>query len=270
VSADTDTVTSPAATDDVAATVTSGQSRRPSTALRGWLGTPVLVGLAWFALYLYVDGRELRSLEARLLTAGNVRVAFTQHLRISVIAALCILVLAIPLGVALTRPWARRVSPAMVAVANIGQGIPAVGTIVLAFIIVTRSGGNATILGLVAYGFLPVLRGTMIGLQQVSRDVVKAARGLGMSKAAVLRGIELPLSVPVVLTGIRTTLVLTVSTAPLAAFVGGGTLGRFIVSGFAQSSTVLIVVGSVLAAGLALLADWVGGVFEHVLRPRGL
>jgi osmoprotectant transport system permease protein len=150
------------------------------------------------------------------------------------------------------------------------KGIPSLGTIVLAFLIVTRSGRNAAILGLVAYSFLPVLRGTMVGLQQVSRDVVKAATGMGMSKLQVLRSIELPLSVPVVLTGVRTSLVLTVSSAPLAAFIGGGTLGGLITSGFAMTRPTLIFTGSGLAAGLALLADWAGGIVEDVLRPRGL
>jgi osmoprotectant transport system permease protein len=266
---DTDPAAAADADGDTASPELAGTSSGPAAKL-GRIVTPLVVGAAWVLLYLWVDGQELRSLEGRLLTSDNVRIAFTQHLRISFIAAVWILALAIPVGIALTRPWARRISPGVVAAANIGQGVPAVGTIVLAFIVITRSGTTATTIGLVAYGFLPVLRGTMIGLQQVSADVIKAARCLGMSRGEVLRGIELPLSVPVVLTGVRTTLVLTVSTAPLAAFVGGGTLGRFIVSGFAQSSTLLIIVGSVLAGGLALLADWFGGVAEDLLRPKGL
>jgi osmoprotectant transport system permease protein len=115
-----------------------------------------------------------------------------------------------------------------------------------------------------------VLRGTMVGLQQVPREMIKAARGMGLSRMQVLRQIELPLSVPIVLTGVRTALVLTVSTAPLAAFVQGGTLGAIIVTGFAQSRYTLVVTGSVLAAGFALLADWAGGIAEDKLRPRGL
>jgi osmoprotectant transport system permease protein len=235
-----------------------------------YVWTPLFVACSWLALYLWIDSRELGSSEQRNLTWSNVWTAFRQHLEISLWATAFVLLLAIPTGIALTRPWARRISSSVVALGNMGQGIPAVGTIVLAFIVISRSGRNAAIIGLVVYGFLPVLRGTMVGLQQVSRDVVKAATGLGMSRSTVLREIELPLSVPVVLTGIRTTLVLTVSTAPLAAFIQGGTLGSFIVTGFNSSRPTLIMVGSVLAAGLALLADWVGGVVEDVLRPKGL
>lgn len=240
---------------------------------RAWLRhlpIPLVVGAGWLALYLYITSRDLGSTESRILTASNVRTAFVQHLEISLLATVVVLLLAIPTGIALSRPWAKPVAPYVVGLGNIGQGIPAVGTIILAFIILIRSGRDATVVGLVVYGFLPVLRGTMVGLQQVSADVIKAARGLGMSKQAVLRQIELPLSVPVVLTGVRTTLVLTVSTAPLAAFIGGGTLGSFIVSGFTLGRGTVILTGVVLAAGLALLADWVGGIVEDLLRPKGL
>jgi osmoprotectant transport system permease protein len=240
---------------------------------RRWLRhlwTPLLVGVGWLGLYLWLTQRELGATEQRSLTWTNVRGAFGEHLDISLWSTVYVLALAIPLGIALTRPWARRISHPIVTLANIGQGVPSLGTIILAFLIVTRSGRNAAIIGLVAYCFLPVLRGTMVGLQQVSEDVIKAARGMGMSRLQVLRHIELPLSVPVVLTGVRTSLVLTVSSAPLAAFIGGGTLGGLIVSGFALTRPTLIITGSVLAAGLALLADWAGGVVEDILRPRGL
>lgn len=238
--------------------------------LLGYLWTPLLVGASWMALYLWLGQRDLGSIEQRWLTWSNIRIAFMQHLDISLWATFYVLAIAIPVGIVLTRPWARQVAPFVVTIANVGQGIPSLGTIVLAFLIVTRSGRNAAIFGLVAYSFLPILRGTMVGLQQVSDAVIKSARGMGMSRLQVLRHIELPLSVPVVLTGVRTSLVLTVSSAPLAAFIGGGTLGALITSGFALTRPTLIYTGSVLAAGLAVLADWAGGVVEDALRPRGL
>jgi osmoprotectant transport system permease protein len=238
--------------------------------LLGHLWTPLLVAAGWLALYLWLAQQDLGRTEQRGLTRARIQQAFVEHLDISLWATVYVLVLAIPLGVALTRPWARRVAPTFVTVANIGQGVPSLGTIILAFLVITRSGRDAAVIGLVAYCFLPVLRGTMVGLQQVSEDVIKAARGMGMGKLQVLRHIELPLSVPVMLTGVRTSLVLTVSSAPLAAFIGGGTLGGLITSGFALTRPTLIITGAVLAAGLALLADWAGGLIEDVLRPRGL
>lgn len=256
----------PSGPSPVPPSTSGGTGRR----VLGYLWTPLLVGASWLALYLWLAQRELDSIERRALTWSNIRVAFVQHLDISLWATFYVLIIAVPVGIVLTRSWAKRVAPAVVTIANVGQGIPSLGTIVLAFLIVTRSGRGAAIVGLVAYSFLPILRGTMVGLQQVPRPMVKAARGMGMSKLQVLRHIELPLSVPVVLTGVRTSLVLTVSSAPLAAFIGGGTLGGLITSGFALTRPTLIYTGSVLAAGLALLADWAGGVVEDVLRPRGL
>ncbi|HWB70733.1 MAG TPA: ABC transporter permease [Egibacteraceae bacterium] len=235
-----------------------------------YLGMPALVAAAYAILYLYVRGSELDSIERRLLNAQSLRRAATEHLDISLWATALVLFVAIPVGVTLTRPWARRLTPAVIGVANIGQGVPAIGTLVLIFIALFRNGRTAAILGLAAYAFLPVLRATMVGLDQVDRRVIKAARGMGMSKAEVLRRIELPLSVPILLTGVRIALVLVVSTAVLAAFIGGGTLGGIIVGGFAQTRPLVVVTGAVLAAGFALLADWLGGIAEDVLSPKGL
>lgn len=241
-----------------------------------YLVTPLIVGLGFLALYLALGARDLGGIERRVLTYPVIRARTIEHIDISFWATVIVLALAIPSGIALTRPWAKRVMPYIVGLANIGQGVPSIGTIVLVFLLAQQfgwfasRGRGATIAGLAIYAFLPVLRGTMVGLQQVPREVVKAARGMGLSRMEVLRQIELPLSVPILLTGVRTALVLTVSTAPLAAFVGGGTLGAIITTGFAQTRFTLVVTGSVLAAGLALLADWAGGVAQDNLRPRGL
>lgn len=235
-----------------------------------YVGTPLLVTVSFVLLYLYVQGQELDSIERRIINAPYLQTAAFEHLDISLWSTVIVLLTAIPVGIALTRPWARHFTRWFVAAANIGQGVPAIGTIVLVFLILTRRGRNAAIIGLVVYCFLPVLRATMVGLEQVPPGVVKAARGMGMSRGQVLRRIELPLAVPIVLTGVRTALVLNVSTAPLAAFVGGGTLGRPILAGFAQTRPLAVVVGAVLAAGFALLADWLGGIAEDALSPRGL
>ncbi|MGI8574958.1 MAG: ABC transporter permease [Egibacteraceae bacterium] len=231
---------------------------------------PLLVAAALGLLYLYIRSQELDSIEQRLLDSDGIRTAVLEHISISLWTALFTLAVAIPLGVALTRPWAHRITPFVIGMANVGQGVPAVGTIVVMFLLFFRDGSKATIAGLVVYCLLPVLRGTMVGLQQVDEDTVKAARGMGMSKRAVLWRIELPLSIPIMLTGVRTALVLAVSTAVLAAFVGGGGIGRLLTGGFAQTRPNVVYVGSVLAAALAVLADWLGGLAEDYLRPKGL
>ncbi len=255
---------------DVSTTTSERQRGTRRSRLVRHVTFPLLVVAAVGLLALYIQGQELDSIEQRLLDSAGIRTAVLEHISISLWTALYTLAIAIPLGIALTRPWAHRLTPYIIAMANVGQGVPAVGTIVVMFLLFFRDGSRATIAGLVVYCLLPVLRGTMVGLQQVDQQTVKAARGMGMSKRAVLWRIELPLSIPIMLTGVRTALVLAVSTAVLAAFVGGGGIGRLLTGGFAQSRPNVVYAGSVLAAALAVLADWLGGLAEDYLRPKGL
>lgn len=155
------------------------------------------------------------------------------------------------------------------AVANIGQAAPAVGIIVL-FGFWLGFGLQAAIAALVVYALLPVLRNTMVGLTQVDRQLIEAGRGMGMSAAAVLFRVELPLAVPVMLSGIRTALVLLVGTATLATFVNGGGLGLLITTGVTLDLTRVLIAGAILVALLALVVDWTGRVVELAVRPKGL
>lgn len=265
-----------ASTTATASTADPHVGEGESSVLRfaGYIGVPVMVAIACGLMYVYVQGRELDSIEGRLINARNIQRFAVDQITISLWATAFTLLIAIPLGIALTRPWARRAAAYVVAIANVGQGMPAVGLVFLAFILpipfIARIPPRAAILAMVAYAVLPVLRGTMVGLQQVDRGVVKAARGMGMSKLAVLGRVELPLSVPILLTGVRTALVLTVATSVLGGFVGAGTFGQLIVSGFAQSRMLAVAVGSLGAASLAIMADWAGGIAEDFLRPKGL
>lgn len=252
----------------VEAALGTGERRRFRIAR--YVGVPAAVLLACLAMYLYVRSQELDRIEERLLTFPIIRRAALEQVQIALGATALTLALAVPLGVALTRRWARAIAPVAIAVANIGQGVPAIGLLFFVYIVLIRTGSTATILGMAVYAVLPVLRGTMVGLQQVDPGVVKAARGMGLSKSAVLLRVELPLAVPILLTGVRTALVLTASTAVLAAFIGGGTFGFLIISGQAQSRQLAVAVGSLGAASIAILADWLGGIVEDILRPKGL
>jgi osmoprotectant transport system permease protein len=131
-------------------------------------------------------------------------------------------------------------------------------------------GFRPAVVALVAYAVLPVLRNTMVGLQQVDRSVIEAGRGMGMNKRRVLTRIELPLAVPVILAGVRTALVINVGAATLATFVNAGGLGDMISGGLSTNRNTVILTGALLTAVLALFVDWVGGIVEDLLRPKGL
>lgn len=215
--------------------------------------------------------RGLDEVSARSINAANLLRLTWEHLLMSATVAAIVVVVAVPLGIMLTRPWARRIAPLAIGVANIGQAAPSIGLLVLFFLL---TGGNTgfwiAVLPIAVYTLLPVLRNTMVGLQQVDRALIDAGRGIGMSPFKVLTRIELPLSVPYILAGLRTALVLAVGTATLALFVGAGGLGELIDTGYKLSDWMVLSVGAVLAMALALLVDWLGALAEEHLSPRGL
>ena len=236
---------------------------------RGLLVQPALLALAVGALVLWRATVQLSETEARQLDWSALSRSVVEHLQLTLAGAAIVLAVAIPLGIALTRGPLRLLSPAVLLVANTGQAAPAIGLFVLMATWLGFGFGTA-VLTLVLYSALPVLRNTMVGIRGVDPRLVEAGRGIGMSSAAVLFRVELPLAVPVLLAGVRTALVLLVGTATLATFIDGGGLGVLIVTGINLSLDALLVVGAVLVALLALAVDWVGRVIEHIARPRGL
>ncbi|CAL99432.1 osmoprotectant transport system permease protein [Saccharopolyspora erythraea NRRL 2338] len=215
--------------------------------------------------------QDLDEVTARSINATNIVSLTWQHFLLSLAVAVIVVVVAVPMGVLLSRPWARRVSPVVIGIANVGQAAPSVGLLVLFFLATKGSTGFwIAVLPIAVYALLPVLRNTMVGLQQVDRSLVDAGRGIGMSAVKVLLRIELPLSVPYILAGLRTALVLAVGTATLALFVGAGGLGELIDTGYKLNNWTVMCVGSVLAMALALLVDWLAALAEEYLSPRGL
>jgi osmoprotectant transport system permease protein len=225
--------------------------------------------LAFFALVIWLLTANLSPIELTTLAPDSLWVYTVEHIQLTLLAAVIVLVIAIPLGIALTRRPLRFLTAPVLAIANVGQAAPAIGVVVLLAFWVGFGFWAAT-LSLVLYAVLPVLRNTMVGLQQVDARLIEAGRGMGMSSTAVLFRVELPLAVPVMLSGVRTALVLLVGTAALATFVNGGGLGILITTGVNLSLTPVLVTGALLVALLALLIDWIGRVVEHVARPKGL
>ena len=244
----------------------SGGAERLRLFAQPVVAAPLVVGVLAFA-YTQRDNVII----ARNVTASTLLTLTWQHFLISLAVAVIVVAIAVPLGVLLSRSWARRVSPLVIGLANIGQAAPSVGLLVLFFLLTNGTTGFwIATLPIAVYALLPVLRNTIVGLQQVDRSLIDAGRGIGMSGAKVLLSVELPLSVPFILAGLRTALVLAVGTASLAWFVGAGGLGELIDTGYKLSNWTVLSVGAVLAMALALLVDWLGGLTERYLSPRGL
>jgi len=252
---------------DPAATGVEGRPDARSTA--GIFLTPTVLILALIALYFYVQSQTLDSIEARFVNQKILTTTTIEHIQLAALSTLLVIILAIPLGVVLTRPAMRRATPFALAFVNIGQAVPSIGVIVLLGLTLGY-GFRYAIIALVLYSFLPVLRNTMVGLQRVDRALIDAGRGMGMTRSLVLTKVELPLAVPVMMAGIRTALIINVGTATLATYTDAGGLGDIIDAGLTNSRTVILITGAVLVGVLALTIDWLASLAERVLRPKGL
>ncbi len=235
-----------------------------------YLFLPVFLVLVCLGLYLYVSSRELDSIEARSLNSSAILEAVWEHVQLTAVSTVFVILIAIPLGVLLTRPFTSRYRAVLLTVANIGQALPTIGVLALLAVAFIFIGFTAAIVGLVAYAVLPVLRNTMVGLEQVDENILEAGRGMGLSKFEVLRRIELPLAVPIILAGVRTALIINVGAATLATYINAGGLGDILVAGLSTNRLTVQIVGAVLTSVLALTIDYLAGIAEEVLRPKGL
>ncbi len=192
---------------------------------------------------------------------SGVLARLVEHVGLSAAALGVACALAIPLGLWLGHVDRGRLL--VVNLANAGRAVPTYALLVLLVIGPLRDATWATIVALVLFAIPPILTGTFTGVREVDRDVVDAARGMGMAGGQVLRRVELPLAVPLLLTGVRLAAVQVIATATIAALVAGGGLGRIITAGFATRDIPELVSGALLVAALALLVE-VG--FELLVR----
>ncbi|MFF1676005.1 MULTISPECIES: ABC transporter permease [unclassified Streptomyces] len=230
---------------------------------------PTVLAAVLLATWLWFEQADLDSISENAIAGDLVWKALRQHIQLTVISTFFVLIIAIPLGILLTRKAFRKAAPVAMTFANMGQATPAIGLLAL-LVIWLGIGEKAALIGIIIYAVLPVLSNTIAGLKANDPTLLEAARGIGMSPLGVLSRIELPLAVPLILAGVRTALVLNVGTATLATFGGGGGLGVLITTGITTQRMPVLVLGSVLTVALALLVDWLASLAELLLRPRGL
>jgi osmoprotectant transport system permease protein len=184
-------------------------------------------------------------------------------------SSLLVIIIAIPLGILVTRKGFPRLKNFLVDTLGLAQALPAYGLIVIFFSFM-GAGINTVILALATFSLLPVLRNTIVGLEQVDKSVIDAGRGMGYTTRQILLHIELPLSVEVIIAGIRTAIVINVGMSALAFLVGGGGLGETINSGLKLDRGPAILIGAVMVAILALLFDFLSALAQKYLKPKGL
>ncbi len=192
-----------------------------------------------------------------------------EHLFLVLIPMSIALVIAMPTGIILTRAGYRHLSRKVMAVLSAGQTIPPLAVIAVFFPFLGLGYGPA-VLALTIYALLPIARNTITAISGVPEDIKEAARGMGMTPWQVLKQVELPLSVPGIMAGIRTSAVLTVSTAVLAALVGGKGMGAIIFAGINFFRPELILAGTIYIGAMAVIIERCLTLMEWMMSPAHL
>jgi osmoprotectant transport system permease protein len=206
----------------------------------------------------------VQQLEMRYAELG---MAVVQHIKLVAISMGIAIVIGVTLGIAVSR--IRKLEGPVLGTASTLQTIPSLA--LLGFMIpLFGIGVTPAVVALFLYSLLPIIRNTFTGITNVDKSVIEAASGMGMTDAQILFRIQLPLAFSVIMAGIRTSAVINVGTATLAAFIGGGGLGDFIFLGISRSMDALVLIGAVPAALLALLIDFLLSRLERAVTPKGL
>lgn len=193
--------------------------------------------------------------------------AIGEHLFLSLTSIIIAIAISLPLGIFISRQ--RKMAELFIGITSVFQTIPSLAF--FGFLIPIFGTGSITaITALTIYALLPILRNTYTGIISVDGGVIEAGRGMGMTERQILTKIELPLSLPFIMAGIRTATVLTVGVATLATFVGAGGLGDIIYRGLSSWNNQLVMAGAIPAAFLAILFDFILKRIENRATPKGL
>ncbi|MGI6331455.1 MAG: ABC transporter permease [Zhaonellaceae bacterium] len=196
-----------------------------------------------------------------------VKLGLEEHIFLVLIAMTFATVIAVPLGILLTNY--RKFAEPVIGVTAIAQTIPSLALLGFMLPLVGIGKTNA-IIALTIYALLPILRNTYTGILEVDSAIIEAGRGMGMTRWQILYKVELPLALPFIMAGIRTSTVTTIGVATLATFVGAGGLGDIIYRGITMQNSQLILVGAIPAALFAVVTDFILKKFEVWATPVGI
>ncbi|WP_126424619.1 ABC transporter permease [Brevibacillus marinus] len=192
-----------------------------------------------------------------------------QHLKLVGLSSLFAVIVAVPLGILVTRPRFKKYDWIAINLANIGQTVPSLA--ILALVMTYLGIGYVTaVFALWLYSLLPILRNTIAGIENINKSIIDAGQGMGMTESQILWKLELPNALFAILAGIRTSIVINVGTAALAFLIGGGGLGDLIFTGISLYDTGIMLAGALPVTVLAITLDFVLGKLEKWIIPKGL
>jgi osmoprotectant transport system permease protein len=236
----------------------------------------VLRAAALLLLATFVTAPQLFAFAFEPLTVNNAPAIYNQssllsltlaHLRIVVLATLAGTILAVALAVFVTRPAGREFLPLSRSLVNIGQTFPPIAVLAIAVPLV-GFGEKPTFIALFLYGLLPIFENTLTGLTEVSPRTLEAARGMGMNARQRLWQIELPLALPVILAGIRLSVIISLGTATIGSTVAAKGLGEVIIAGLQSNNIAFVLQGGLVVALLAVLIHDGLGLAERTAARR--
>ena len=190
-----------------------------------------------------------------------------QHLWLSLVTILAAVAVAVPIGLVMGHTG--KGGGLAINISNIGRALPSFALLVI-FYSAFGLGTTPAFLALFALAVPPIVTNTYTAIRSVDPEVREAAEGMGLTGGQVLRRVELPMGIPLIMAGIRTSSVQVVATATLAAYVGGGGLGRLIRSGLATQNSERLIGGALLVAGLSVAVELVLGAVQRAAVPSGL
>lgn len=189
------------------------------------------------------------------------------HVELSVLALLIGIVIAVPVAVAVRNT--QFAAAGAINIGNLGRAVPSLALLALAQPFL-GFGFAPSLVALTAIAISPILINTLTSLKEVDRQIVDAARGMGLSELQILSRVQLPIAAPVIFAGIRTSAVQVVASATLATFIGGGGLGQLIVGGFQGNDQTMLLAGALAVAALAVITEFTFAGLERAFTPRGL
>ena len=190
-----------------------------------------------------------------------------EHVVLSLVSIVIASLVAVPVG--LTIGHTRRAEAIVIGFANLGRALPSLA-VLLIFLPLVGIGDPLAVVAMVALAIPPIVVNSAVGVREVDRDLTEAGHGMGMNEMELLRRVELPIALPVILTGLRVAAVQVVATLTLGALVAGGGLGRYIVDGLAVRDEGRLVAGALLVALLAILTERTFGSIERRAVSPGL
>ena len=190
-----------------------------------------------------------------------------EHFQISIIALLLAIVIAVPLGILLSKT--KKTANIVLTIAGVLQTIPTLAILAL-MIPIFGVGKTPAIVSLFVYVLLPILNNTILGVKNIDKNVIQAGTSMGMTRLQLMKDVQLPLALPMIISGIRLSSVYVISWATLASYVGAGGLGDLVFNGLNLYQPPMIITAAILVTAIALIVDFLLSLVEKWVVPKGL